>query len=252
MRYFNSNTPPNNYSLVETDDGSFTFYSNLYDEACHSTSGAKEETKYNFLESSKAMEFFKSSPSTSIFEVGFGLGIGALEAFIAAKGSETHLIFYSMEIDEELVLWFINNVSDEMKEIFPFHQLKKNQNDHLCWYECDFNGSSLTIFIGDATKQTNEISLAVKPIDFVFQDAFSPRRNPTLWTKDWFSFLHNITNSSARLTTYSASHSVRENLLSTGWYVYGKKGFGQKRSMTVASKRELTHDEITQEGLRTT
>ena len=30
-----------------------------------------------------------------------------------------------MEIDEELVLWFINNVSDEMKEIFPFHQLKK-------------------------------------------------------------------------------------------------------------------------------
>ena len=80
------------------------------------------------------MEFFKSSPSTSIFEVGFGLGIGALEAFIAANENETHLSFYSMEIDEELVLWFINNVSDEMNHLFlPSNE--KKENDHISWYE---------------------------------------------------------------------------------------------------------------------
>ena len=41
------------YDKIETEDGSMTLYSHLYNEACHSTSGAINETHTHYINGCK-------------------------------------------------------------------------------------------------------------------------------------------------------------------------------------------------------
>ena len=124
MNFFRPNFPiPPNYEKAPTDDGSFTFKSLNFDENCHSTSGAVEETIFNYINSTKVNNL--RLLETNIFEVGFGLGLGAILSFTEAKKQNKKITFYSIEIDEKLVLWFKENTSDEVNKIFSY--LKRNK-----------------------------------------------------------------------------------------------------------------------------
>ena len=240
MNFFRPNFPiPPNYEKTPTEDGSFTFKSLNFDENCHSTGGAVEETVFNYINTTQVNNL--SLPITNIFEVGFGLGIGAILSFIEAKKQKKKITFYSIEIDEKLVLWFKENTSDEVNKIFPFKDLKKV---NPLFYKVSSELGELIIFIGDAFKNRESLMTHIKPVDKVFQDAFSPKRNPDLWTKQWFEFLKKISSPKVILSTYSASHGFRKTIRNLGFYVYNKKGFAQKRSMTVASLSELNDENL--------
>ena len=237
MSFFKNNfTIPENYKKTPTEDGSFTFKSLNFDENCHSTSGAIQETIYNYIEATKVNSL--RLPITNIFEVGFGLGIGAILSFQEAKKQNKKLNFYSIEIDEKLVIWFKENTSEEINKVFPFNELKKTSDGSS--YRANSSLGELVIFIGDAFENKERLVPHIRPIDKIFQDAFSPKRNPSLWAKEWFKFLKKISSAGVILSTYSASHSFRETISELGFYVYKKQGFAQKRSMTVASLELLS------------
>ena len=207
MNFFRPNFPiPPNYEKTPTDDGSFTFKSLNFNENCHSTGGAIEETIFNYIKSTQVNNL--CLPITNIFEVGFGLGVGAILSFLEAKKQNKKITFYSIEIDEELLVWFKENTSDELNKIFPFNELYKNSE---CTYRVSSELGDLIIFIGDAFKNRDSLITHIKPIDKIFQDAFSPKRNPDLWTKEWFEFLKTIASPNVILSTYSASHGFRKN-----------------------------------------
>ena len=90
-----------NYKIIQTEDGSKTLYSKLYDENCHSTSGAVSETILHYIEGCKINETSKKHSPLKILEVGFGAGIGFLETVKALN--QTPFEFISFEIDEELI-----------------------------------------------------------------------------------------------------------------------------------------------------
>ena len=237
MNFFKLNFPiPPNYEKTPTEDGSFTFKSLNYEENCHSTGGAVKETIYNYIISTGVNKL--TLENTKIFEVGFGLGIGAILSFKEAQRQNKKITFYSMEIDEELILWFKKNTSEEVNKVFPFNQLKKSSDIH---YIAKSELGKLVIFVGDAFKNRNQLKTLIQPVDKIFQDAFSPKRNPDLWTPEWFEFLKHISSKGVVLSTYSASHGFRKTISELGFYVYNKKGFAQKRSMTIASLRRI-HD----------
>ena len=243
MNFFKPNIPiPPNYEKTPTDDGSFTLKSLNFDENCHSTGGATEETIYNYIVGTGVNNL--TLPQTNIFEVGFGLGIGAILSFIEAKKQKKKLNFFSMEIDENLIHWFKNSVNDELNELFPFERLEK-KND--LYYSVAGELGELVIFIGDAFKNKTAIEGEVNQrckINKIYQDAFSPKRNPDLWKVEWFEFLKSISSQDVLLSTYSASHGFRKNLKELGFFVYNKKGFAQKRSMTIASLSEITEGKL--------
>jgi len=240
MNFFKENFPiPPNYEKTPTDDGSFTFKSLNFDENCHSTGGAIEETIYNYIESTDVNNL--SLELTNIFEVGLGLGVGPILSFIEAKKQNKKIHFYSMEIDENLIHWFKKNTSEEINKIFPFNELKKV---HELFYHVSSCLGELTIFIGNAFKNRELLKPHLSPVNKIFQDAFSPKRNPDLWTKEWFEFLKSISDKDVVLSTYSASHGFRKILRELDFLVYNKKGFAQKRSMTVASLAPLESEEL--------
>ncbi len=211
---------PKNYSAVETQDGSFTLYSEQFNENCHSTSGAVEETKLHYLKACDVYHKAQTQERVRILEVGFGLGIG-WEITHEVLGDLAHKIdFVSLEIDGDLVKWAIE------KRNLP----QKN----------------LRVLIGDARKTLRVFRESYPNIKFdcIYQDPFSPRRNPELWTKQWFELLKSVSNEQTIMSTYSASSSIRKSMLVAGWNLREGHQFGPKRSATIASLTGQTDPSI--------
>lgn len=236
--------PPRNHQWVKTEDGSWTIFSEYFQESAHSTHGAISETKLRFIEGCQLKNQFDKGDTRNykIFEVGFGLGIGALETFDLwfKKQCSIPVEFISCEIDEELILWCKKNLESILQETYSkevwilFDQLELDPTGRF--YQSHFNHKFfLKIFRGDILTHQQYITDKYKnSIDSIFQDAYSPKKNPTLWTHDWFVFLKSLTKKQTILSTYSSSTSVRQNLQSAGFHILNGPGFGKKKSSTLA------------------
>lgn len=223
---------PPNHELVETEDGSYTLFSKEFQEACHSTSGAKTETVLHYLGGCKIPERAKNFCPFVILEVGFGLGVGFLTT-LEKMPKDVQWKFISMELDRELLEWF-----KETHKEFEFSwegNLLKGKGENF----------ELIIIQGDARVEV-PMFLEKNPLEVhaIYQDAFSPRRNPVLWTKEWFTLLKKYSHPEVILSTYSASTSIRKSLHETGWGVYAGEKFGPKRTSTRAALNRKTDPDI--------
>ncbi len=227
---------PPHHCLVETSDGSFTLFSELFQEACHSTSGAKSETILHYIEGTNILNQIERFDPLTILEVGFGLGVGFLTTWEKLpRNRKWH--FVSVELDRKLLEWFKSNHAE--------HEFLKNLkwNDHIL--EAENESVKLTILQGDA-RMTLPDYLSSHELKWhaIYQDAFSPKKNPTLWTKEWFALLKASSHPEVILSTYSASSSIRKSLHETGWGVQKGEKFGPKRTSTRAVLNRPTDPEI--------
>jgi len=224
------------YKIIETEDKSKTLFSGHYDEACHSLTGAVEETIHNYVLGCEVPSRLKNFTPFNILEVGFGLGIGVITTidYLIDNNLNTPLHFVSLEIDQALIEWSKDNLSFKSKSFKLWENLKLEQIDDLKYYQGTFNNVTLTVLIGDA-RRTLPLALDKKVIpEFhaIYQDAFSPKKNPTLWTVEWFKDLKKVAHDDVILSTYSASSSVKKSLVEASWKIEKASGFGPKRSST--------------------
>lgn len=223
---------PPGHTLVTTEDGSVTLFSEAFQEACHSTAGAKTETILHYIDGCKIPEKVKTHSPLIILEVGFGLGVGFLTT-LEKIPADKKWHFISMELDRDLLQWF----SDGHPEL----NLRWNGN----LLETTKDNFKLTIIQGDARKALPDFfKHHPLKVHAIYQDAFSPKRNPALWTKEWFTLLKNHSADDVILSTYSASGSVRKSLYETGWGLQKGEKFGAKRSSTRAVLNHATDPEI--------
>ncbi len=250
------------YQEVITEDGSRTFYSSFFEEAFHNVSGAFKETEYVYLEGCEVERLLRPSFATknfSILEVGFGMGLGlfAFDQYLS-NYLVTHSIdsfplninFDSFEIDIELMKYIMSH-SQFKFSILPQYQdwiLKDNAYEitkiiTLKNFRFQFNGK---IYLGDGRKIFKDLVAKniSKNYHAIFQDPFSPRKNPDLWSVEWFSDLYKLSSDDVILSTYSASNSIRKGLLESKWSVFERKGFGNKKAMTVAKKSGKMNEEL--------
>jgi tRNA U34 5-methylaminomethyl-2-thiouridine-forming methyltransferase MnmC len=218
---------PARHQLVITKDQSLSLFNETFQENLHSTEGAISETIYNFIEGCELLNH--KGPVLSVLEVGFGTGLGFFETlkFLRKFFPEKKLMFYSLEIDRDLALWALRDL--------PFTQ---NSN----FLESCGPDYYLRVILGEATKSLEDIKIG--PFDAIYHDPFSPKKNPTLWTKEWFAKLLSLAGPKCILSTYSAATSIRLALLKAGWGVFDRKGFSFKRSSTIAKPYEETPAEI--------
>lgn len=234
------------YKIIETEDQTKTLWSEYFDEACHNLSGAYEETLYNYISGCHVEDQIKDLKPVHVLDVGFGVGIG-LKAFIdELQKHQTHQIDYtytSIELDEDLFLW-------SAKETFPEYAFTKKDESYV--YEMPVAGNSrlfITVFIGDGRQtlpKARDKGLLPK-FTAIFQDAFSPKKNPILWTVEWFDDLITMSSPEVYMSTYSSSVSVRKSMIKSGWKISNGKGFGQKRTMTKARLLGITDESLAAE-----
>lgn len=225
------------YKIIKTEDNSITIWSEFFDENCHNLSGAYEETVHNYIEGTHLKDQI-NNPEINVFDVGFGLGVGleALIKFISNSpiSPSTLVNYVSIELDEGFCLW-------TLKEKFPQFQFQQNKNvltTQLKIENVDHQDIQLKIdiYIGDGRQTIREASLQKQLPRFtsIFQDAFSPKKNPALWTTEWFKLLKENSNVDVYMATYSSATYVRKAMVEAGWFIFNAPGFGQKKTMTVA------------------
>lgn len=217
--------------MVLTNDGSATLYNEMFDENYHSIScGALMESYEKHI---KPVFGFKDhfGDKISILDVCFGLGYNAFGAMLLADTQNLCLDIISPEIDENIFARLKKlEYPTEFMPILPI--LKELESKG----EAQYKDSTIKLLFGDLRKTLPQLD---KKFDAVFQDPFSPKKNSSLWSVEYFSELFSKLNSFAILTTYSQASSVRLSMYEAGFNVYDLPLEKPIRSGTIASNKQL-------------
>ena len=72
--------------------------------------------------------------------------------------------------------------------------------------------------------------------DIIYFDAFSPEKQPELWSKDIFKKMHKLLKNGGILVTYCAKGAVKRTMKSAGFKIITLDGPPGKRQMTRGKK----------------
>ncbi len=211
-------------AVKKTDDGSSTIFREDLKEHYHSTFGAIQEAKHVYIQAG----FLQLKPyQNRILEVGFGTGLNALLTCEAASLQKKKVVYHSIEkypLKEEIVAQLDfgrerKNLLEKLHEaewgqeteITSYFILKKIHAD-LCTYELD------------------------EQYALVYYDAFSPDKQPEMWSPDILQKVAINLSTKGILTTYSTKGIVKQAFRNAGLLVKRLKGPIGKRDMLYCKK----------------
>ena len=217
--------------IKTTADGSNTLYVPEIDESYHSTNGAVQESLHIFINDG----FRQCKKETiKVLEIGFGTGLNTFLTLIEAEKENksviyTGLEFYPVETDEAVKLNFPELIEPD----------KRTQFEAL--HSCEWNRK---------VNITRNFALIKQQVDFTktefsekydvfYFDAFSPEKQPEMWSEKLFEKLYLCADENAILTTYCAKGSVRRAMQSAGFVVERLPGPIGKREILRARKSIL-------------
>ena len=225
--------------VVGTADGSFTIWSSEFGESYHSVSaGALEESLKKFLIPSHLL--FKPNKEVKILEVGFGLGynftVSVVHLLRNSPNTEIHYVAFEKEI---------NPLIGELSLPEPYGDFYERLKEQLLKGRTliEIDSVRLEILLGDARRKVRALK---ETFDAVYHDAFSPRRNPELWTFEFFRELKRLLRKDGWLVTYSTALPVRRALKEVGFKIFNTKPVGRRSPGTAAtiSGKPLKESEI--------
>ncbi|MCB0214680.1 MAG: tRNA (5-methylaminomethyl-2-thiouridine)(34)-methyltransferase MnmD [Anaerolineae bacterium] len=223
-----------------TGDGSDTLYSAAYDETFHSTFGALTETEHVFLRATGVAQHLAGGQPARVLEVGFGTGLNFWVTAHHSLMTGTPLDYVSLEkyLLPVATLARLNHgdlpaVAQEIRQAFL--EWRANLPDPLPAAPLQWrfgDGIRLELVIGDAVT----VPIPSRDYHAVYQDAFSPEKNPELWTQEFFARLFGLLRPGGKLATYSVKGEVRRRLAAVGFQVHKQPGPPGKREILVAVK----------------
>ncbi|MEN9834476.1 MAG: hypothetical protein RL011_669 [Pseudomonadota bacterium] len=215
--------------VVATADGSYTLSHHEHGECYHTRAGALAEAHHLYVVASGVLEIWSREPkqAVSVLDVGLGLGYTAL-ATLEAWAKAPHageLALVSLEINPDLVPALASGAAP-WQDNWPAERLefcrKLVQVDEVTWTSVSCHpttGAIATwvIRIGDASNQAIPKSPILDGYSHVWQDPFSPGKNPIMWQAQWFERLREVVLPQCVMMTYSVAVPVRAALDASVW-----------------------------------
>ncbi len=155
-----------------------------------------------------------------MLDVGLGLAYNAIHTLRAwhEGGAKGPLEIVSLEIDADLVAALASGVAPwqanwDVAALGWSTALRRApaQADGTMRWHAEGAAFAWTVVVADASTLA-ALPAAARPFDFVWQDAFSPQKSPSLWTEGWFAKVRAVCAPGATLMTYSVARPVREAL----------------------------------------
>ncbi len=257
-------------SLVETDDGSLTYFNPAFDQTYHSIHGALTESLTVFINGSQYAENIQSLQTCqpddkaeyrcTIVEVGFGLGLNFLLAADMATTKNISLTYHAVEnalpTTEQLTnldygrhlvntgLWDNLLVSlDELPKVLPNNKSTGANIRGTCetpTFDCLTLTPAERITLRIYTELNHLHALAEGSADYLFLDGFSPDSNPECWSEAMLTRYHQLLTSGGVLVTYSAKGRLRRQLQASGFSIQKCPGPPGKREFLRAIKSAST------------
>ncbi|RMF23498.1 MAG: hypothetical protein D6756_08695 [Cyanobacteria bacterium J083] len=227
--------------LIKTEDGSYTLKHLRHGECYHSHDGAGKEAQDLYIQSSGLNQRICNSVGTiRVLDVGLGLAYNALSTVAAWMQAESPcaMEMLSLEIEPELVKalasgefpWSEGWRKDWRKWAKCLQQLpaensrlqshyKFGQKFWHCQLIHPLSSSQFNwlVIVGDARQATDLKLPNQAPWDYIWQDPFSPKTNPQMWSKEWFSLLRKECHADTQLMSYSVARTTKDALIAAGW-----------------------------------
>jgi tRNA U34 5-methylaminomethyl-2-thiouridine-forming methyltransferase MnmC len=194
-----------------THDGSFTFFSEEFGEAFHSSQGAKTEAFQKFAQATDLAQL-ATRDNVRLLDVCYGLGYNSAAALetIWAIHPACRIELYGLELDATVPQAALAFQASWSEAIQPILQALADQ------HQCQTERLNAQLLIGDARQTIQTVRQVGWQADAIFFDPFSPRRCPQLWTVEFFQQVASCLSPSGKLATYSRSAAVRSAMRLAG------------------------------------
>ena len=233
---------PSDYQLVPLANGGKTLFSAGYGEKMHPGLGPQAEAELLYVRQLNICGRLQGEAGEFvIWDIGLGAAANAIAALRAAREIPGRLRLVSFDNTREPLKFALNHAAEleypagfegQLAELlhsnritFTNGKLSVNWEFHLC----DF-----PLFL------KSEIGIRKSQISSphaIFYDAFSPAKNPAMWTLSVFENLFRALDPArpCALTTYSRSTLLRVTLLLAGFHVGVGHATGLKEETTIAA-----------------
>lgn len=225
------------YQLVQLASGTKTLFSSSYGEKMHPGLGPAAEAESLYVRQLQICERLQTAPGDFvIWDIGLGGAANAIAALKALREIPGKLRLISFDNTAEPLEFALNNSTalnypvgyeNELAELLRVRRLEfQNGRCSVTW----------EFYLGDFPTWLASKSEIPAP-HAIFFDAFSPAKNPVMWTLPVFENLFRKLDPKkpCALTTYSRSTMVRTTLLLAGFFVGAGHATGMKEETTIAA-----------------
>ena len=216
-----------------TEDGSFTFFSDEFQEKFHSQSGAKQESEGKFVLACQLAQKAAQTDHLFLLDVCYGLGYNSASALerIWSVNPRCQVTLIALELDLTVPRQAIAyHLLDQWTA--PISLLLRKLAEEGKFESPLLNAELLG---GDARLTLQQVNSSRSKADAIFLDPFSPPKCPQLWTVEFLTLLAQSLAIEGRLATYSCAASVRTALSLAGLKFGAGVQVGRRSPGTVAN-----------------
>ena len=227
-----------------TEDGSYTFFSEEFQETFHSSFGAKQEAEVRYIEPCGIKQLAQQKSTIRILDICYGLGYNsaaALEA-IWSVNPQCRVELIALEITADVPRQaakqqLLEQWQSPVPELLAELSNKPEVISELL---------QAKLLLGDARQTIQTLTAKNWQANAIFLDPFSPPKCPQLWTVEFINLVARCLLPNARLATYSCAAAVRTSLSSAGLNIGSITGAGRKSPGTLASFRYKSLQSLSQ------
>lgn len=228
---------PAAYSLVQVASGAWSVRSLAEGETFHPVVGPAAEAEALYVRQMRIPERAAAVPDEFVvWDVGLGAAANVLAVVRALGGTPARLRVESFDHTAE-PLRFARSESDRLGYFGGMEHAVDGLLEHR---DVEFQQGACTVrwrfHEADFPGWLRAGHPGVPPPEAILFDAFSPARNPAMWTLDLFQRLRSrVGHRPATLATYSRSTLLRVTLLVAGFHVGAGHATGEKEETTLAA-----------------
>jgi tRNA U34 5-methylaminomethyl-2-thiouridine-forming methyltransferase MnmC len=246
------------FELVRLAGGAYSLHSLRYDETFHPVIGPVAEAEALYVNQLRLRDRLRNhSGEFVIWDVGLGAAANALTVLRATRELATPLRLISFDcttaplafaLQHATTLGYFQGYESQTRAILDQHAIQFTDGvrevnwqfhvaDFPTWLADSLERRALNRHVSSQESQRAESVFTAPPPHAILFDAFSPAKNPAMWTLPLFTNLFQRLDPQrpCALPTYSRSTILRVTLLLAGFHVGVGHATGEKEETTIAA-----------------
>lgn len=232
------------YQLVRLNNGICSVRSLVDHETFHPVVGPVAEAEALYVNQLQLCECIqRTAGEFVIWDVGLGAAANVLTALRATREIKSQLRLVSFDHTPEPLEFALKHAGDlgyfsgyetHLAELLRERRVTFQDGEQAVDWE--FHCGDFPTWLSDSKSKVENSKPAPAPHAILF-DAYSPARNPTMWTLPVFTDLFQLLDPKrpCAMPTYSRSTILRVTLLLAGFYVGVGHATGMKEETTIAA-----------------
>lgn len=230
------------HQLIQTEDGTSTYWNEEFQETYHSKVGAYKEALEKHVQACLIPDLATRQENIAILDICFGLSYNSMVAIAEARKAnpQTKLDIIALENDFEIIKKIGTiAVPDEITELKKlFASIAAIEDPEMLFaypcYHLDHANFSFDLIMGDATCSIN--MLEDNSFDAIFFDPFSPKVCPDLWHASFIKDVVSKAKPGAYISTYSSARVAKDGFAEAGCEVLEGPLCGRRTGGVLAKK----------------